>query len=189
MGENIVVTRDKIILKSRFYDLIIPKQSVLSFRVRDCRSLSGLPVYLRIEAEKQTVVSRFFVGKIVYWWHKFLSVFCSDVKRLCPAPNYIYSENNIWPVLKKLKENNYAVDGAITELKKIEELAILTEVISWRRDLRWLVIWGFISGALVLGYVYGFCHLLTTVEIVLALVGWVVICAAVFYGLCRMIRK
>ena len=189
MGQDIVITKDEIILKHRFYDLIIPKQSAISFWVRDYRSLSGLPVYLHIEAEKHKTVSRFFVGKIVYWCHRLRAKIYPARRHWHRLPNFIYFEENIRRVLTKLKEHDYPIGEALLELERLEGIGKPKEMVGLRRALGHLVIWGFISGAVVLGYVCGISQTMSAGKIILISLGWIVICAAVFHGLRQMIKK
>ncbi|HRY63078.1 MAG TPA: hypothetical protein P5267_00510 [Patescibacteria group bacterium] len=190
MGKNTIITRENIILKHRFYDLVIPKQPAISFSVHDCRSLSGLPVFLQVKAEKQKIVSRFFVGRLVYAWHQFLSSFLSPASRWNYLPNFIYFEKNIVSFLTELDENGYKVAEALAKMAELEEVAPpFLNSYHWQKELRKIIALAFISGEVVFIYLLAGSRRMTIPELAGVSVAFLLICLGVYALLSQMKRS
>ncbi|HOZ36588.1 MAG TPA: hypothetical protein PLR18_02040 [bacterium] len=183
MGENVIITRENILFKSRFYDFVVSKETVTGFRVSEKQIGFGRAVKLEIRAEKIKIVFRFFVGRLVYWWHKLIALLTSGVF----LPHVFGDKEKIERLLLELRSNGYQVETALTAVRLIFEADRETrelEMHCWSL-VRRMIIWAFFSGILIFTYLFLICQIVLWRELFLLIVGWALTCRFMCYYLKR----
>lgn len=173
MVKNVIITREKILLKSRFYDLVIPKEIVIDFQVREKQSGFGRAVTLEIKAERQKIVSRFFVGRLIYLYHK-ISGLLSHSSSL---PNIFWGKEGVEKLLMNLLENGYPVETALTAVRQIphDEKTGELEQQCWQL-MRQMMLLAFVSGIIIFVYMFFVGQIVLWWELILLVISWIFIC-------------
>ncbi len=176
MGKNVIITTEKILLKSRFYDLVIPKETVIDFQVREKQSGFGRAVTLEIKAERQKLVSRFFVGRIIYFYHK-ISGLPTHGSSL---PNTFWGKKEVEKLLMNLLENGYPVETALTVVRQIshDEKTGELEQQCWQL-MRQMMLLTFVSGIIIFVYMFFVGQVVLWWELILLVIGWAFICRVI----------
>lgn len=155
LRRKVEVDFNEIRFKNFLYTVVIPRQAEIQFKFYDQRRITGLPLALKVEADK--IELRSWLGVIGKLWGR---ISCAStmlweqsgypsteiVVNKSASPSTIYSIKEIKNFLCALKNNGYEVDQQIAQLRQfVENYRPPKRGLIYKTTFGCLFIWGYFT--------------------------------------------